>query len=97
MCSSVNSSEMKNDLINMYTFLTNMKMKNAANDFYLIRASKQKELHENNPILHEHTSINHYLQWHCAFGTTVPAYCRKSPKTLWAKYKTNACHQLTED
>lgn len=76
----------EHNLKNMYTYLKQIRMSQHARDFWAMRAAKQEAQVQNNSLLHEHTAINQYLQWHDSKGVRLASFDRNTSKCLMMKF-----------
>lgn len=53
-----------------------------ARDFWRIRARKQKEQVNENPVFHEYTALTQYMEWHSNTGVRLPCFKRGTPACL---------------
>jgi hypothetical protein len=47
-----------------------------------MRASKQAQQVKENALLHEHTAIHQYVDWHAADGSRLPAFMRGGERAV---------------
>ena len=78
---AVDTDEMKLQVASMYKQLGAINMDKHARDFWRIRAVKQQQQVLVDPLLHEHTAVSQYIQWHNKIGARLPSFMRG----------TNAC------
>jgi hypothetical protein len=56
-----------------------------ARDFWRIRAAKQKKQVLADSVLHEHTALTQYMQWHNVLGVRLPCFLRGSENSVACK------------
>ena len=78
---------MQHSLSNMYKYLQGIHMQQHARDFWCMRALKQCSQLDADPLLHEHTAICQYLQWHDQQGTRLAKCNRNTNACLMSMYK----------
>lgn len=61
----------------MYEDLRALELYQHARDFWRIRAAKQQQQLNENPVFHEHTAIKQYMLWHNQLGVRLPSFLRE--------------------
>lgn len=77
-----NDACMRAELDRAYKKLRSMQLDQHARDFWRMRAEKQKTQVQENALLHEHTAIQQYLQWHAPDGSRLPAFLRGGERAI---------------
>jgi hypothetical protein len=80
--SMADRENMHKQLSSMYDRLQHMRMDQHARDFWRIRAVKQEQQLLMDPLLHEHTALTQYMQWHNNVGARLPSFMRGTPMCL---------------
>jgi phage-related protein len=73
---------MRTQLRASYELLASLGLNLHARDFWRIRAAKQKTQVRENALLHEHTAIQQYVQWHGPDGSRLPADQRGTARSI---------------
>ena len=80
--------DMKSELVQMYNFLSEKKLRQHASDFWCMRKQKQPMQVDTNALLHEHTAIRQYIEWHGFDGTRLATRERASDHSLLRHYQS---------
>ena len=75
-------SAMRDELSKTYAKLETLQLDLHARDFWRMRASKQATQVKENALLHEHTAILQYVDWHAADGSRLPAFLRGGQRAI---------------
>jgi hypothetical protein len=75
-------STLRAELRAAYTLLASKHLNLHARDFWRMRAAKQQALVLADPLLHEHTAIRQYVQWHGEDGSRLRAELRGTARCL---------------
>ena len=76
------TDKMQKQLSSIYDELRKMRMDQHARDFWRIRAGKQQQQIVQDPLLHEHTALTQYIQWHNSVGARLPCFMRGTAKCI---------------
>lgn len=82
MSSMSEKLNMTKQLASIYDQLRTLRMDQHARDFWRMRASKQQQQVQQDPLLHEYTAVKHYTLWHNENGVRLPSFARGTDKCL---------------
>ena len=74
--------KMQKQLTSICDQLRKLRMDQHARDFWRIRAGKQQQQVLQDPLLHEHTAVTQYIQWHNNVGVRLPSFARGTVKCI---------------
>ena len=80
--------DMNVELAQMYNFLTRKNLTQHARDFWSMRKQKQPMQVDKDALLHEHTAIRQYIEWHTGDGLKLPIKDRGSNFSLLHHYQS---------
>ena len=80
--SNTEKETMKQQTRSMYEQLLALGIHEHARDFWRIRAAKQKKQVLADSVLHEHTALTQYMQWHNTLGVRLPCFLRGSENSV---------------
>ena len=83
--SNTEQETMKQQTRSMYQQLLALGIHEHARDFWRIRAAKQKKQVLADSVLHEHTALTQYMQWHNVLGVRLPCFLRGSENSVACK------------
>jgi hypothetical protein len=82
------TDKMQKQLTSIYDQLRKLRMDQHARDFWRIRAGKQQQQVLQDPLLHEHTAVTQYIQWHNHVGARLPSFMRGTVNVLPKMFQT---------